>query len=267
MSDFKPILVEDFDVSKVSFSHAKAMSSGAKLFFLEYDGGPIVIQSPEMALTFDPQTYEDGPGAKYTVKTNMNLSNESCKLFHDKMVEFDERIRVLSKENSVEWFKKKNLSDDVIESMFTPTIRVHVDGETGEPSGRFPPTFGFKVKKKDGNFMCGLFNGSEPKIIVDGKRMHPPINVNDKEGENYMEFTKCMKKGTQVKGLFKCDFVWGPPNKLGATWSAQQLRIKVPKGFDEYAFMDDSDDEGQSEKLAQGNYIESESEDETVEAA
>jgi hypothetical protein len=43
--------------------------------------------------------------------------------------------------------------------------------------------------------------------------------------------------------------------------------VKVPKGFDEYAFMDDSDDEGQSEKLAQGNYIESDSEDETVEAA
>tara|TARA_B110000977_G_scaffold97436_1_gene128355 strand:- start:1537 stop:2055 length:519 start_codon:yes stop_codon:yes gene_type:complete len=172
------------------------------------------------------------------------------------MVDFDERLRVLSKENSVEWFKKKNVSDDVIESMFTPTIKVYVDGETGEPTGRFPPTFGFKVKKKDGNIMCRCFNEDRKEI-----------NFNDKESEDYMDFTKCMKKGSQVKGLFKCDFVWHSPGKFGCTWSAQQLKVKVPKGFDEYAFMDDSDDEGQSEKLAQGNYIESDSEDETVEAA
>jgi hypothetical protein len=256
MADFEPVLPKNFDASKVSFSHSKTMSSGAKLFFLNYDGEPLYIQSPEMTLTFDPQVFEDGPDAKYNVKTNMNLSNESCKMFHDKMVEFDERLRVLSKENSVEWFKKKNVSDDVIESMFTPTIRVYVDGETGEPTGRFPPTFGFKVKKKDGNILCRCFNEDRNEI-----------NFNDKEGEDYMDFTKCMKKGSQVKGLFKCDFVWHSPGKFGCTWSAVQLKVKVPKGFDEYAFMDDSDDEGQSEKLAQGNYIESDSEDETVEAA
>ena len=83
-----------------------------------------------------------------------------------------------------------------------------------------------------------------------------------------MEFNKCLKKNAQVKGLFKCDFVWHSPGKFGCTWSAQQLRVKIPKGFDEYAFMDDSDDDEVSEKLQQGNYVESDSdEEETVEAA
>jgi len=253
--DFKPVVVKDFDPSKVKFSHKKEMPSGAKLFFLEYDGGPLFLQSPEMSLTFDPQIFEDGPNAKYNVKTTMNLSNESCKLFHDKMVGFDEKVKEIAKENSVEWFKKKNLSDDVIESMFTPAVKVYIDSETGEPNGRFPPTFGFKIKKRDGNIQCRCFNEKKEEL-----------NFNNKEDENYLEFNKAFKKNTQVKGLFKCDFIWHSPGKFGCTWSAQQLRIKVPKGFDEYAFVDDSDDEECAEKLAQSNFVESDSEEE-VESA
>ena len=254
--DFKPVVAKDFDASKVTFSHKKEMPSGAKLFFLEYDGGPLFLQSPEMSLTFDPQMFEDGPNAKYNVKTTMNLTNESCKLFHDKMVDFDEKVKEIAKENSVEWFKKKNLSNDVIESMFTPAVKVYVDSETSEPNGRFPPTFGFKIKKKDGNIQCRCFNEKKEEL-----------NFNDKEAEDFIEFNKCFKKNTQVKGLFKCDFVWHSPGKFGCTWSAQQLRVKVPKGFDEYAFVDDSDDEECAEKLNQENYVESSDEEGEVESA
>ena len=35
---FKPMLPKDFDPSKITFSYRKDMPSGAKLFFLEYDG-------------------------------------------------------------------------------------------------------------------------------------------------------------------------------------------------------------------------------------
>ena len=74
------------------------------------------------------------------------------------------------------------------------------------------------------------------------------------------------KKNSSIKGLFKCDFVWHSPGKFGCTWSAVQLRVKVPKGFDEYAFMDDSDDEDEAEKLARDNFVQSDSdEDEVVE--
>ena len=253
--DFKPVVAKDFDPSKVSFSHKKEMPSGAKLFFLEYGGGPLFLQSPEMTLTFDPQIFEDGPNAKYNVKTTMNLANEPCKLFHDKMVGFDGKIKEIAKENSVEWFKKKNLSDDVIESMFTPAVKIYIDSETGEPNGRFPPTFGFKIKKRDGNIQCRCFNEKKEEL-----------NFNNKEDEDYLEFNKAFKKNTQVKGLFKCDFIWHSPGKFGCTWSAQQLRVKVPKGFDEYAFVDDSDDEECAEKLAQGDFVESDSEEEVVSA-
>ena len=258
MTDFKPILAKDFDPSKVNFTYAKVMSSGAKLFFLDYDGGPLFIQSPEMSLAFDPQMFEDGPDAKYSVKSSLNLSNSNCKEFFEKMIGFDERLKSLGKENSVEWFKKKNISDDVIDSMFTPTAKEHIDQETGEPSGRYPPTFGFKVKKKDNKILCRCFDESKVEI-----------NFNDKTSENHLPIEKVLKKNTSVKGLFKCDFVWHSPGKFGCTWSAQQLKVKVPKGFDEYAFMDDEDDAetAETERLSEATFVESESEEEVTEDA
>jgi len=249
MSDFAPILSKDFDASKVNFTYAKVMGSGAKLFFLDYGGKPLFIQSPEMSLTFDPQVFEDGPDAKYNIKSSLTLSNAQCKEFYEKMQSFDDRLKALGKENSQEWFKKKNVSDDVIDSMFSSTVREHIDQESGEPSGRYPPTFGFKVKKRDNKIMCRCFDEDRKEI-----------DLNDKDAENHMPIDKVLKKNTSVKGLFKCDFVWHSPGKFGCSWSAQQLKVKIPKGFDEFAFVED--DEEEVERLSNAAFVESEEEEE-----
>jgi len=261
MTDFRPVLAKEFDPSKVNFTNARVMSSGAKLFFLEYNGGPLVIQSPDMPVTFDPQMFEDGPNAKYSVKTSLNMSNEQCKEFYEKMNLFDNRLKELGKVNSQEWFKKKNMSDEVIESMYTQCVKEHIDQETGEPSGRYPPSFSFKVKKKDGDIACRCFDETRKEI-----------NFNDTESDDHMKVTDVLKKNSSIKGLFKCDFVWHSPGKFGCTWSAQQLKVKVPKSFsDGYAFMDDDGDEKDAERISQVQFVESDGgsdeEEEVVETA
>ena len=85
MSDFKPMLPKDMDVSKVNFSYAKTMPNGAKLFFLEYDGSPIYIQSPEMPVTFDPQVFEEGPDAKWGTLDAL-IINAADELFKEKKI-------------------------------------------------------------------------------------------------------------------------------------------------------------------------------------
>jgi hypothetical protein len=251
MSDtWEPTLPKDLDVSKIKFSSAKTMPNGAKLFFLEYKGEPLYIQSPEMSITFDPQVFDDenNNSSKFNIKSSLNLENESSKVFHSKLSEFDEHLKKLGKENAKEWFRKKNLSDDVIESMFTSTIRDHIDSESGEKSGKYPPTFAWKIKKKDGKILCRCFDGST-------KERSKEMNFNDPNEDDYLKFTSYVKKGTLVKGLYKCDFVWHSPGKFGCSWTAQQLRVKAPKGFDKYAFMDDSD-EDDSVDINQ-NYVDS----------
>jgi len=255
MSDFNPILAKDFDISKVECGQMKTMPSGAKLVFLAYNGGPLYLQSPEMSVTFDPQTYEDGPNAKYSIKSSVNIqAGEDSKEFFDKMKEFDVRLAEIAQENSVEWFKKKNMSQDVVSSMLSETVRESTDSETGEVTGRYPPTFGFKVKKKDSKILCRCFNGSEPKP-------YPEIEFNNKEADNYKDFEKCIKKNTLVKGLLKCEFIWLSAGKFGCSWSAQQLRIKIPKGFDEYAFVESDDDEVEAERLGASNYVDTDSDE------
>jgi hypothetical protein len=252
MSDFRPVLAKDFDPSKVNFTNAKTMASGAKLFFIEYNGGPLVIQSPEMPVTFDPQVYEDGPDAKYSIKTSLNMSNDQCKEFYEKMSQFDSRLKELGKANSQEWFKKKNMSDEVIDSMYTQCVKEHIDQETGEPSGRFPPSYSFKVKKKDDKIMCRCFDETRKEI-----------NFNDPEGENKMALSDVLKKNSSIKGLFKCDFVWHSPGKFGCTWSAQQLKVKIAKSFsDGYAFNDDDDENDKdAERISQVQFVESDGEE------
>jgi len=110
--------------------------------------------------------------------------------------------------------------------------------------------FGFKVKKKDGKVLCRCFDESKTEI-----------NLNNPDEDNHMRVENILKKNTSVKGLLKCDFVWGPPSKLGATWSAQQMKVKVPKGFDEFAFIEDEDDKD-AEILSDVKFVESESEEE-----
>ena len=259
MADFRPVLAKDFDPSKVNFTNSRVMGSGAKLFFLEYNGGPLVIQSPDMPVTFDPQVFEEGPDAKYSVKTSLNMSNEQCKEFYEKMSQFDDRLKQLGKENSQEWFKKKNMSDEVVDSMYTQCVKEHIDQETGEPSGRYPPSFSFKVKKKEGNILCRCF---------DEKREE--LNFNNPDADNHVKVADILKKNSSIKGLFKCDFIWHSPGKFGCTWSAQQLKVKVAKSFsDGYAFMDDDEEGKDDERISQAQIIESDEEDEeeVVEAA
>ena len=259
MADFRPVLAKDFDPSKVNFTNSRVMGSGAKLFFLEYNGGPLVIQSPDMPVTFDPQVFEEGPDAKYSVKTSLNMSNEQCKEFYEKMSQFDDRLKQLGKENSQEWFKKKNMSDEVVDSMYTQCVKEHIDQETGEPSGRYPPSFSFKVKKKEGNILCRCFDENREEL-----------NFNNPDTDNHVMVVDVLKKNSSIKGLFKCDFIWHSPGKFGCTWSAQQLKVKVAKSFsDGYAFMDDDEEGKDDERISQAQIIESDEEDEeeVVEAA
>ena len=254
MADFAPVRFEDFEPSKVNFTTAKVMSSGAKLFFLEYNGGPLVIQSPDMPITFDPQAFEEGDTAKYSVKTSLNMSNEKCKEFYNKMKLFDGRLKELGRANSQDWFKKKNMSDEVIESMYTACVKEHIDQDTGEPSGRYPPSFGFKVKKKDNKILCKCYDENRKEI-----------NFNNPDGENHMVLIDVLKKNSSIKGLFKCDFIWHSPGKFGCTWSALQLKVKIAKSFsDGYAFDDDEEDAKDAERISNVQFVESEDEEEVA---
>jgi len=239
------MLAKKFEVPKVTLSKMASLDNGGKMIFLNYGGdrNPIYLQTPELDLPFDSnyfpeeRTDRDGnvvKGGKLQVQVSLgNMEdNESVKVFHDKLCELDELLKQKAMDNSQAWFKKKNMSMETIESLYTPQVKVSVDQETGEPNGKFPPRLGFKVVKKNDKFECSLYDNEKNVFDVNGDT-ETPVNI-----ENVLS------RGSRVKAVLKCNGIWLANGKFGCTWRAEQIRVKPGEGtIDEFAILSDSDEE------------------------
>jgi hypothetical protein len=225
-------------LSKISLSTPKTLDNGGKMIFLNYDGGmsPLFLQTPEVEIPFDPSYYSDSDtSGKYQIKFSLkNMEdNPDIKAFHDKIQSLDELLKQKAIDNSVPWFKKKTMTIDTIDSLYSPMIKVSIDAETGEPNGKYPPSFGFKVVKKDNKVLCTLYD--KQKNVFD---------VN-KETDSPVDILNVLRKGSKIKAVLKCNGVWLANGKFGCTWRAEQVRATIPEGgLKDFAIQTDSEDEG-----------------------
>ena len=227
------------DLSKITFSAPKTLDNGGKMLFLNYGGGinPFYITLPEVEVPFDPMYFADNDtSGKYNIKISLKdlESNNELKCLHEKLGELDTLLKEKAIENSQQWFRKAKLSSDTINELYTPLIKVATDPETGEPNGKWPDSFGFKVVKKDGKFPnFSIYDNSTPPVVfdVDGKTDTP------------VDLENVIMKGTLIKAVLKCNGVWIANGKFGCTWRAEQVRAKLPEGgLREFAIESDSDD-------------------------
>jgi hypothetical protein len=165
----------------------------------------------------------------------------------------DNLILKKASENSQAWFRKPKLSEETLKELYTPMVKVSTDPETGEPNGKYPDSFGFKVVKRDGKFKdFKIYN--QDKVVFD---------VNG-ETDNPTDITKVLVKGSLIKVVLKCNSIWIANGKFGCGWKAEQIRVKVPEGgLQEFAIMSDSEDEDEDvEERPASNMIEDSSDEE-----
>lgn len=224
------------DFSKISFSTPRTLDNGGKMLYLNYNSGKFYIQTPELELPFDPSYFaENDTSGKYSIKVSLKNADSDPKMkdFHGFLSKLDELLISKAQENSQAWFKKPKLSTDTIKELYTPMVKVHLDPESGEPTGKYPDQFGFKIVKKNNVF--------EDLSIYDEKKV--TFDVNGKT-DTPTDITTVLMKGTQVKVVLKCNGVWIANGKFGCTWRAEQVRVKVPEGgLQEFAILSDSEDE------------------------
>ena len=244
----KPIKPSVVDMSKIKYSKVNSLPSGAKTLYLNHGEGisPLFVQSPEMNIPFDNGTFyaDNDKSGKYAIKVSMdNLeSNPQMKEFHDMLVKLDEQILQDGITNSLAWFKKKNPNEDVIKELYTPMVKVSTDPETGEPNGKWAPSFAFKIVKREGKVLCDVYDSEKKKL--------------ETSGDDAIDLEQMFKKGTKVKMILKCNGLWIASGKFGCTWRAEQIKIDAPAGFSGYAF-EDSDDEGGVELSRQSSKVDS----------
>jgi hypothetical protein len=242
---FKPLKPEQVDVSKIEFGQLKKLEVGASIAYVNLGGKPVYVKTTEFDVPFGAQWYsENEETGKWQVK--VNLKGEECDSMVKMLGDLDNRIKEEALKNSVAWFKKRNLTSETIDTLYNPMLKLSLDPETGEPNGKYPPGFAFKIVKRDGNVPC--------KIYLDKENVY---NLTDKSDKKYASVDELLGKGSKVKLLVRCNGIWVANGKFGCTWRAEQIKVTPPENFDDYAF-DDSDEE--VERIG-GNFVESEDEE------
>jgi hypothetical protein len=223
---------KNIDTSRISFSAPKVLDNGAKLVYLNYNGGKFCVQTPWMSMPWTMSCYNEGPYPKYSAELSFKGMDEQEDLqtFHDKFVEVQNRIVDAGLENSVAWFKKKTESREVIEAIFNTIVKVSKDRETGEPNGKYPPTIKVKVPQMNKNWDVKVFN-------TEGKQ----YGINDAEsGENLEDV---LVKHSRVRAIIQCVGLWIASGSYMCQWKLVKAEVDVPSTSSNQDFLPDSDDE------------------------
>ena len=223
---------KNIDTSKVSFSAPRVLDNGAKLVYLNYNGGRLSIQTPWMTMPWKMGVYTEGEYPKYSLDLSFKGMDEDPELqaFHDKFKELEEKIVDGGFENSVAWFKKKSTSREVVSAVFNRMIKVSADKETGEPDGKWPPTMKAKVPRRDGTW--------ETKVQDKAGKVY---TVNDTDSGDNME--DLLVKNTQMRAIIQCVGLWVASGNYMCQWKVTKAEIEVPEMSGQHDFLADSDGE------------------------
>ena len=229
----------EVNVNTLKFSDPKKLPNGGNMIYINNGEKPLYVQSPKVNILWDTKYYPDNENSgKYNIQFSLSdMENDTkMKQFHDMIDELDKRVVEIAYDNRKEWFgaKYNKHPKEFIEGIYTPMIKVHMDKETGEPSGKFPPCFGFKIVKRDGVHNCKVYD-SDKKLF----------NIDNSDKEEYKSLgDEVLLKGASMNVLIRCNGIWIINGKFGCTWRAEQVKVKVPEAaISGYAFRDDDDDD------------------------
>lgn len=228
---------KNIDTSKLAFSQPRVLDNGAKLVYMNYDGGRLSVQTPWMSLPWKMGVYTEGEYPKYSIDLSFKgMENDpDLQAFHDKLQEVETQIIDAGFENSVSWFKKKKSTREVVEAIFNPILKVSKDKETGEPDGKWPPTMKLKVARKN-----GVWESNRDK----------PLVVKGKDGTTYKinsedNLEDIFKKNTRLRVKMSCVGLWVASGNYMCQWQLTHAEVDVPEDADGDDFLPDSDDEGE----------------------
>ena len=233
---------KNINASKLTFSAPKVLDNGAKLVYMNYDGGRFTVQTPWMGMPWSMSSYTEDKYPKHSVTLSFRGHDEGGEMqkFHENLMAVEQQIIQAGVDNCVQWFKKKNLSSDVVSNLFNPIIRVSTDKNTGLPDGKYPPTIRLKVPQRDGVW--------EPKVYdKDGNQ----YRVNDRDSGDNME--DLLVKGTKIRCMMQCVGLWIASGNYMCQWKLTRAEVDVPEGSGNHSFLPDSDDEDGDEVVASGD--------------
>lgn len=222
------MFAKHIDTSKITFGQVRANESGGKNIPILYNGHPIYAQIPEMTCVYGLSKWPgggDGKNDRYSVELSFQGMKETNSLgkFMKVLNEMNDLFLQAALDNSLEWFRKKYTSKDVVEAIYTPLIKYAKDKNTGEVTDRYPPTFRLNIPMNDGKVGCAVYDSKKNEINL----LDPAL----------------ITKSAKMTAIIRFSGIWIAGGKFGCTCRVEQLRVVPMRGLDGYAIQDDEDDE------------------------
>ena len=108
-------------------------------------------------------------------------------------------------ENSQKWFKKPKLSLETVKELYTPMIKRSLDPETGEPNGKYPDSFAFKIVKEEGVFpQFSIYDQKKTDFDVNNATENP-TDISNIEEVNCKIFPNPTVPDNAVERALKCE--------------------------------------------------------------
>ena len=215
------ISVKAFDIAKLSFGEIKKLDNNGKYIPMYYDKNPFVLQTPQCYAPYGLNTYKDDTAESHSLELSFKNKEEReiLQKFFAILEDIDKKILDGAVQNSQSWFRK-TANREVIEALFTPTIKYPKDKETGEIITKYPPTFRMKLKKDTkGEFNCTVYD-------------------HESKEESTMDDMIPKMKGSKITAITNCSGIWVAGSKFGISWKATQLLVSPQSGLKKFAFQE-----------------------------
>jgi hypothetical protein len=231
------VLPENFDINLLTFGQPKALGTGAKAVYISYNGNPLILQTPpDMKAPFGISVWpsDNGGPDKYNLDVSFEGKDQRppIKQLFDVLSAIDRRMVIVANDNAQGWFKKKFPSLDVVSALYTPTVKMSKDRDTGEITDRYPATFKMSLPRKDDDFIFPTY-GSRREII------------------DLKQAIECGRtKGARAQALVQLSSVWIAGGKFGLSWKVKQLKLSEATRLEGYAFQKTAEDVEEPEPVA-----------------
>ena len=230
------LLPKQFNVDKIKYSEMKIMKSGAKSIYVNYQGYKINIQTPVLNIPYgvndnmqfikdDPKRKDETQKYDITVCFNGIDENQKIKVFHDKLIELENKILEDAFANRVAWFKNNfDGNKGTVSNMFSRIIRRDKDKETGMFADKYPPTFKAKIP----------YDSSEDKFDFDSYDM-------DNNEIDFKDYVSNLKGG-KAQFIIQLNGIWFSAGMFGCSWKIVSGKFQKVNSS-KITFVKDSDDD------------------------
>ena len=224
-------------------------SYGGKYSKVHHGGRWLLVQTPKILCPFGINVYEDkdkdGNVTKKSYSLDISFSGyepapdsdstdprlPKVRQLYDLVGNMETALIKHCHKNSFTWLDDPDASEPVCKALLRSNIKWSKDKKTKKINKQYPPRMKFDLPVYDGDMKFKAYIDSRENQITD-----------------IDELVRRVSGRCQVVLIAKCDKVTFNGSKYGYKWIVQQLKVYSTKNtMNSYAFIEDSDDEGEQE--------------------